>query len=85
MGFGASNIDVEDIVRDVDDRTLREELESCKQFLTDSEMENGRHRVFNLPCHPSNFLCSTILWILYSKTEMCCKSQPCILTRSEKL
>ena len=28
--FGASNIDVEDIVRDVDDQSLREELESCK-------------------------------------------------------
>ena len=47
MGFGASNIDVEDIVGDVDDQGLREELESCKHFLTDTEMENGRHRVFN--------------------------------------
>ena len=47
MGFGASNIDVEDIVGDVDDQSLREELESCKHFLTDTEMENGRHRVFN--------------------------------------
>ena len=26
---------------------VREELESCKQFLTDTEMENWRHRVFN--------------------------------------
>ena len=47
IGFGASNIDVEDIVRDVDDQSLIEELESCKHFLTDTEMENGRHRVFN--------------------------------------
>ena len=47
IGFGASNIDVEDVVGDVDDQSLREELESCKQFLTDTEMENGRHRVFN--------------------------------------
>ena len=47
MGFGANNIDVEDIVGDVDDQSLREELESCKHFLTDTEMENGRHRVFN--------------------------------------
>ena len=46
VGFGASNIGVEDIVGDVDDQSLREELESCKQFLTDTEMENGRHRVF---------------------------------------
>ena len=38
---------MEDIVRDVDDQKLREEMESCIHFLTDTEMENGRHRVFN--------------------------------------
>ena len=38
---------MEDIVGDVDDQSLREELESCKHFLTDTEMENGRHRFFN--------------------------------------
>ena len=38
---------VEGIVRDGYDQSLREELESCKHFLTDTEMENGRHRVFN--------------------------------------
>ena len=47
IGFGASSIDVEDIVGGVDDQSLREELESCKHFLTDTEIENGRHRVFN--------------------------------------
>ena len=47
IGFGASNIRVKDIVGDVDDQRLREELESCKHFLTDTEVENGRHRVFN--------------------------------------
>ena len=47
MGFGASNINVEDVVGDVDDQSLIEELESCKYFLTDTDMENGRHRVFN--------------------------------------
>ena len=47
IGFGASNTDVDDIVGDVDDQSLREELESCKHFLSDTEMENGRHRVFN--------------------------------------
>ena len=46
-GFGANTIDVEDIVGAVDDQSLREELESCKHFLTDTEMENGRHGVFN--------------------------------------
>ena len=38
---------MEDIVGDFDDQSLREQLESCKYFLTDTEMENGRHRVFN--------------------------------------
>ena len=33
---------------DDDDQSLKEELESCKHFLTDTEMENGRHRVFNI-------------------------------------
>ena len=47
IGFGASNIDVKDIVGDVDDQSLREDLEPCKHFLTDAEKENGRHRVFN--------------------------------------
>ena len=47
MGFGESNFDVEDIVGDVEDQGLREELESCKHFLTDTETEKGRHRVFN--------------------------------------
>ena len=47
VGFGASNIDVEDIVGDVDDQSFREELEYCKHFSTDTEMGKGRHRVFN--------------------------------------
>ena len=46
-GIGASNMDMEDIVGDVGDQSLREEFESCKDFLTDTEMENGRHRCFN--------------------------------------
>ena len=47
IGFGASNIDVEDIVGDVDDQSLREELQSCRHFLVDSEIQKGRHSVFN--------------------------------------
>ena len=45
--FGASNIDVEDIVGDVGDQSSREELHSCKHFLVDSEIQKGRHSVFN--------------------------------------
>ena len=47
IGLGASNIDVEDIVGDVDDQSLREELQSCRHFLVDSEIQKGRHSVFN--------------------------------------
>ena len=47
IGFGSSNIDVEDIMGDVDDQSLREELQSCKHFLVDSEIQKGRHSVFN--------------------------------------
>ena len=53
IGFGVSNINVEDKVGDVDDQSLREELESSKHFLTDTEMESGRRRVFNF--HMSSF------------------------------
>ena len=48
IGFGASNIDVEDLVGDVDDQSLREELQSCRHFLVDSKIQKGRHSVFNL-------------------------------------
>ena len=47
IGFGANNIDVEDIVGDVDDQSLREQLQSCRHFLVDSETQKGRHSVFN--------------------------------------
>ena len=39
IGFGASNIGVEDIMGAVDDRSLREELQSCRHFLVDSELQ----------------------------------------------
>ena len=32
---------------DVNDQSFREEMESCKHFLTDTEIEDGRQRVFN--------------------------------------
>ena len=47
IGLGASDIVVEDIVGDVDDQSLREELQSCRHFLVDSEIQKGRHSVFN--------------------------------------
>ena len=46
IGFRASNIDVKDIVEDVDDQSLRGELQSCRHFLVDSEIQKGRHSEF---------------------------------------
>ena len=46
IGFGASNIDVEDIVGDVDDQSLREKLQSCRHFLVDSEIQKGSDSLF---------------------------------------
>ena len=37
IGFGAGNIDMEDIVGDDDEQSLREELQLCRHFLVDSE------------------------------------------------
>ena len=45
--FGVSNFDVEDIVGDFEDQNSREELKHCKHFLTDTEMENGKHKFSN--------------------------------------
>ena len=52
MEHKASNNNVEEIVGDVDDQSLGEVLESCKHFLTDTEMEIGRHRVCNFAKSP---------------------------------
>ena len=40
-------MDVEHIVRDVEDHRLRQELRSFQHFLVDSELERARHKVFN--------------------------------------
>ena len=40
-------MDIKHVVGDVDDESLKSELEACKHFLVDSEFENGRHKVFN--------------------------------------
>ena len=46
-GSGAQNVDVTQLMGDVDDNSLKHELETCKHFLVDSEMENERNRVLN--------------------------------------
>ena len=42
------NVDVTQLVGEIDNECFKEELETCKHFLVDSRMENGRHRVFNV-------------------------------------
>ena len=32
-----------------DDNSLEEELQSCRHFLVDSEIQKGRHSLFNFP------------------------------------
>ena len=41
-----SNLDMDTIPQDVDDGKVKTELNSCNQFLVDSELEKGRHFVF---------------------------------------
>ena len=47
IGWRTRDVDVEQIVGDVEDHSLRKELRSCQHFLVDSELERARHKVFN--------------------------------------
>ena len=49
---GARNVDDTNVMGDVDDTNLTEELLTCKIFLVDTEMYNGRYRIFNFAMHP---------------------------------
>ena len=53
IGFGASNFNVDDIVEDVDDQSLREELESCNTFWHILKWRMGDTEYSTLPSHPS--------------------------------
>ena len=46
VGLGTGDVDVEHIVGDVEDQSLREEVRSCQHFLVDSKLEMARHKVF---------------------------------------
>ena len=47
IGSETRDVDMERIVGDIVDQTLRQELRSCQHFLVDSELERARHKVFN--------------------------------------
>ena len=42
----SAEFDLSNLLED-DDADLKEELQACQHFLVDSELEKGRHRVFN--------------------------------------
>ena len=42
-----TNVDPEDITKEVNDANFKEELRSCHYFLVDSELDKERHNVFN--------------------------------------
>ena len=46
-GSGAENVDLTQTIGEVDDKSLKGELQACKHFSVDTEMENWTHRVFN--------------------------------------
>ena len=45
-GLGAQNVDVTQKMADVDDNSLKKDLETCKRFFVESEIENGRRSVY---------------------------------------
>ena len=47
-------VDLEHIVGEVEDHSLRKELRSCQHFLVDSELKRARHKVFNYPVETLN-------------------------------
>ena len=54
IGSRTRHVDVEHLVGDVEDHSLREELRSCQHFLVDSELERARHRVFSYAAETLN-------------------------------
>ena len=47
IGSRTTDVDVEHIVGDVEDHSLRKEVRSCQHYLADSKVERARHKVFN--------------------------------------
>ena len=46
IGSGTRNLNMEHIVGDVQDHSLRVELRSCQHFLVNSELDRAGHKVF---------------------------------------
>ena len=46
-GSEGRNVDMAHVMGDVADKSLKEEMKTCRHFLVDSGMEPRRHRVYN--------------------------------------
>ena len=69
-------MDVQHIVGDVEDHSLREELRSCQHFLVDSELERARHKVFKYAVETLNeTIVNEKLDHFFQKFETCSKSE----------
>ena len=66
IGSRRRDVDVEHIVGDVEDHSLREELRSCQHFLLDSELERTRHKIFNYAVQTLNETIVTENLIIFS-------------------
>ena len=72
-GSGTQNIDVAHVMGDIDDNSLKEKLETCKHFSVDSEIENGRHRVYNVAIdtlYPKYLLEKLMFSLTVSKVQL---------------
>ena len=71
---------------DIDDQNLGEEMESCKFLLTDTEVENGRHRMFKfvMLSFDLSLFNDKLDYVFKGLKSVCCQSKPCFWVRSEK-
>ena len=77
IGSRTRDVDVEDIVRDIDDHSLTDELRSGQLFLVDSELAKTRHKVFNYAVETlDETIVNEKLDLFFQQFEMCSKDEP---------
>ena len=84
--MNSAEFDVNTLIEDDDaDLKEKEELQACQYFLVDSELERGRHRVFNFAMSTfDNSLINKKLDLVFQRTQMRCQSHPCVSICSQK-
>ena len=69
----SAEFDVNNLLED-DDTDLKEELQACQHFFVDSELEKGRHRVFNFAMSTfDNSLINQKLDLVFKRLERAAK------------